>query len=192
MRAWTKKVLAAGTGDGCDEILHEFVSLDRIDAETMLDRHRYRHRIPHRLDAIGDQLRLGHQAGAKGAVLHAFGRAAAVQVDFVVTILFPEARAVREFDGIGTAELQCNRMLGGIEAQVPVDVAMDQRAGRDHFGVDHGVPGKLPEEITAMAVRPVHHRRRAQTMVELSHADVSWNGVGRAAGQRSWYSSLMP
>ena len=43
-----------------------------------------RDRVAHRLDAVGDQRRLGHQAGAERAALHALARAAAVEVDLGV------------------------------------------------------------------------------------------------------------
>ena len=183
-----EKGFAARVGHRCDKVAYEIVSLDRVNAEAMLDGHRDRHCIPHRLHAIGNQLRLRHQAGAEGAVLHALGRAAAVQVDFVITVLFPEAGALREFGGIGTTQLQRNRMLGGIEAQMPLYVAVDQRAGRNHFRVQHGVPGKPPEEVAAVAVRPVHHRRRAQAVVEHCHAAFGHGTTKRwlsAAGSRA-------
>ncbi len=170
MRAWTKKVSQPA------------------DAEAMLDGYRDRYRIPHRLYAIGNQLRLRHQAGAKRAVLHALGWTAAVQVDFVVTVLLAQAGAMRERRRIRAAQLQCDRMLGGIEAQVPFDVAMDQRPGRHHLGVHHGMIGNLPEEITAMPVRPVHHRRRAEAVVKRRHANMETGGVV----QRRRYSTLMP
>ena len=45
------------------------------------------HRGDHRRDAVGDQRRLLHQAGAESPGLHAVGRAADVEVDLVVAPL---------------------------------------------------------------------------------------------------------
>ena len=69
-------VSAAGLRDRADEIAHESVVLDRVDADAMLDRHRNRDASRIALHAISDQLRLRHQARAEGAALHALARAA--------------------------------------------------------------------------------------------------------------------
>ena len=86
-------------GDGADEVAHECVLVDRIDAGAMLDRHRKRDRIAHRRDAVGDQRRLGHQAGAEAPGLHALAGTTDIQVDLVVTPGFAQPRAVRERGG---------------------------------------------------------------------------------------------
>jgi hypothetical protein len=123
----------------------------------VLDRHGDRNRLCHRLDALGDQFRLGHQAGAERAALHALARAAAIEVDFVVAVLLDQLRAVREVFGLTPAQLHADRMLLPAERQVPLDVAMDQRAGGDHLGVEKGARRHLAQEEPAMPVGPVHH-----------------------------------
>ena len=60
---------------------------------------------------IADEVRLGHQAGAEAAVLHAVGRAADIEIDFVIAELFADRRTLRERGRLGAAELQRDRML---------------------------------------------------------------------------------
>lgn len=60
-------------------------------------------------------------------------------------------------------------MFFRMEAQVPIDVAMDQRAAGNHLRVDDRVPRQPPEKITAVPVRPVHHRRRAKPVGDRLH-----------------------
>ena len=154
--------IAAGVGDGADEIAHEAVILDLVDADAVLDGDVDRHRVAHRLDAVGHQLRLGHQAGAERALLHPLGRAAAVQVDLVVAVLLAQLRAGGQVGRIAAAQLQGDRMLFLVEAQMALDVAIHQRAGGHHLGVQPGVARDLPVEHAAVAVGPVHHRRDRQ------------------------------
>ena len=66
-----------------------------VDADAALHRHRNRHRRAHRRHALGDQLRLAHQAGAEAAGLHAVGRAADVEVDLVIAELLADPRRLR-------------------------------------------------------------------------------------------------
>ena len=103
--------LAAGFGHRADKVAHEFITVDRIDADPVLDRHVDADRIAHRLDAIGHQLRLGHQAGAERAFLHPFGRAAAIEVDFVVAPLLAQFRALGQVVRFAAAQLQGDRMF---------------------------------------------------------------------------------
>jgi hypothetical protein len=53
-------------------------------------------------------------------------------------------------------------VLGRVEAQEARAVAMDQRAGGDHLGIEPRAPRDLPQEVAVVAVGPVHHRRDAQ------------------------------
>ena len=96
---------ATGIGHRADEIAHEAVVLDMIDADAVLHRHGLRHRVGDRTHALRDQVGLGHQAGAEGAALHALARAADVEVDLVVAVLRAEGRAARELIGLAAAEL---------------------------------------------------------------------------------------
>ena len=74
-------------------------------------------RVAHRLHAVGHQGRLGHQAGAEGAVLHPLRGAAAVQVDLVEAPALAEPRAAGKVVALGAAELQRDRMLGAVEVE---------------------------------------------------------------------------
>jgi hypothetical protein len=70
--------------------------------------------------------------------------------------------STRQVGRLAAAELQRQRVLFGVEAKVPWHVAMDQRAGRHHLGVEQCVPGQQAVEVPAMAVGPVHHGRHGQ------------------------------
>ena len=66
-----------------------------VDADAAFHRHRDRDRGLHRGDAIADQRRLRHQAGAEAALLHAIRRAADVEIDLVVAEVRADPRALR-------------------------------------------------------------------------------------------------
>ena len=51
-------------------------------------------------DAAADELRLGHQAGAEAPFLHAFGRAADIEIDYAVAEALGDARAFGKLGGI--------------------------------------------------------------------------------------------
>jgi hypothetical protein len=101
----------------------------------VFDRHRDRHHVDHGLHAVGHQRRLGHQAGAKRAALHPLAGAAAVQVDLVIAPLLAQPGGKGQFLGLAAAELQRHRVFLVVKAQMPAQVAMAQRAGGDHLGV---------------------------------------------------------
>ena len=164
--------LAAGGRDGADEVADEAVIFAVVEPDPVLDRHRNRNRIAHGLDAVRDERGLRHQAGAEAARLHAFGRAAAVEVDLVVAPALAQLRAGGELRGIAAAQLQRQRMLGGIEIEVMRDVAVRERAARDHLGVEPRARRDEAQEVPAVAVGPVHHRRDAETMQGFHLADV--------------------
>src|SRR5204863_9528361 len=107
-------------GHGADEIAHEAVLLDLVDADAVLHRHRGCYRLADAPHAVGNKARLRHQAGAERAALHAFARAADVEVDFVVAILLAELRAARKLVGLAAAELERHRMLCGTEGEMPL------------------------------------------------------------------------
>ena len=115
-------------------------------------------------DAIPDQRRLCHQAGAEPALLHPVRGAAHVQVDLVEAGICADPRAGRERIGIGAAELHRERMLAGVIAQQPRPVAVQHRAGGDHLGVEQRPPRQQPVEIPAVTVGPLHHGSDAEAM----------------------------
>jgi hypothetical protein len=82
----------------------------------------------------------------------------------------PHLGRVRELRGIAPAELQRDRMLRGIEVEVARDVAVHQRGGRHHLGVEARVARYPAEEEPAVPVRPVHHRGDAKSMRRRAHA----------------------
>ena len=140
-----------------------------VDADAALHRHRDLHRALHGGDAVGDQRRRLHQAGAERARLHAVGRAADIEVDLVIAEGFADPRRLGELVRIGTAELQRDRMLLGVEAEQPVALAVDHRVGHHHLGVEQRAARQLAMEEAAMPVRPVHHRRDCKSVVVGSH-----------------------
>src|SRR5439155_6756539 len=107
-----------------DEVAHEPVLLDPVDADAVLDRHRDFHFRSYVGHTRRDQLRLRHQAGAKGAALHALARAADVEVDLVVAVALAELGAAGELIGLAAAELQRDRMLLTAEGEMAVNVAV--------------------------------------------------------------------
>ena len=154
--------VAAAVGDGADEVANEGVALDAVDADPVLDGDRDGDRVAHRAHAVGDERRLGHQAGAERAALDALARAAAVEVDLGVAPALAEAGARREVAGVAAAELQRHRLLDRIEVEMARDVAVQQRAGRHHLGVEARARRQQAMEVPAMPVGPVHHRRDAE------------------------------
>src|SRR5712692_2719066 len=55
-------------------------------------------------------------------------------------------------------------MLLCVELQVTPHVAMHERAGGDHFRIQETLRIDLPQEIPAMTIGDVHHRRHAEAM----------------------------
>ena len=84
--------------------------------KVVLDRDGHADGINHGLDAVGHQLRLGHQAGTKSAALHALAGTATVDVDFFIAPLLAQAGAVRQISRLAAAQLKRHRMFLGIEA----------------------------------------------------------------------------
>ena len=66
-----------------------------VDADAAFHRHRNFDRGFHGGDAIGDQRRLRHQAGAEAALLHPVGRTADIEIDLVVAEILADARRLR-------------------------------------------------------------------------------------------------
>src|SRR5216683_1341497 len=150
---------AARRGDRGDEVPEKGIILDPVDAGSVLHRDRNADFPPDSRNALRDQRRFRHQAGTEGAFLHPLARAADVEVDFIVAVVRAELRAAGEILRVAAAELQAERMLRGIESEMLLDVAVDQRAARDHLGIEPGARADLPEEVPAVAVGEIHHRR---------------------------------
>ena len=152
-----------------------------VDPEPALHRDRHLHRRLHGRDAVADESRLGHQAGAEAAVLHAVGRAADIEVDLVVAEILADAGGGGERSRIRAAELQRDRMLLGRIADQALAVAVNDGARRHHLGVEQRAPRHEAVEEPAMPVRPVHHGRDAEPMGgETLHFSRSFNPLDRA------------
>ena len=154
--------LAAGLGHRADEVAHELVVLLAIDADAMLDRHRDADRVAHGLHAIGHRVWLAHQAGAEGPALHTLAGATAVEIDLVVAPAFGEPGPLRQVLRLAAAELQGHRVLLGVEIQMSRHVAVQQRPGGHHLGVEPRACAQQAVEVAAMAIGPVHHRGGTQ------------------------------
>ena len=138
-----------------------------VDADAAFDRDRDRHRRLHRGDAIADQCRLRHQAGAEAAVLHAVGRTTGIEIDLVKAEVGADARACGERARVRAAKLQRHRMLGRIVTQQPRPIAMQHRAGGEHFGIEQRAARQQAMEEPAMPVGPFHHRSDGKAAVKL-------------------------
>ena len=66
---------------------------------------------------------------------------------------------VRQVGGLAAAQLQRHGVLGLAKAQVARHVAMQQRAGGHHLGIEQGVARQQTVQVAAMPVSPIHHRR---------------------------------
>src|SRR5439155_19272593 len=85
--------------------------------------------------------------------------AADFELERVVEEVVDELSAAGEILRVAAAELQADRMLRAIESEMLLDVGVDQRAAGDHLGVKPRARADLPDEVPAMAVGVVHHRR---------------------------------
>ena len=151
--------------DGADEIAHESVTRVVIQPESMFNRDRDVHRVPHGFDTIRDQARVGHQTSSEGPLLHPLGRTPAIQVDLIVAPACAKPGTVREIRRIAATELQRHRVLLRIEIQVTRQIAMQQRAGRDHLGIDTRPGCDQPMQVAGVLVGHVDHGRDAKPPV---------------------------
>ena len=143
--------------DGADERREGDVRVLVVDADPAFDRDGQPRRGFQRRHAAADELRLAHQAGAEPAVLHAVGRAAAVEVDLVVAEALGDAGGLGELRRVAAAELQRERVLGRVMGEQPRPGPVDDGAGRDHLGVEQRAARQDAVEGPAMRVGPVHH-----------------------------------
>ena len=162
LRAWTIDARRARRRDPLDQREQRLARLLLVDADAAFDGDGNFDRRRHRRDAFGDQRRLAHQAGAEAAVLHAVGRAAAIEVDLVVAEIGADARRLGEPLRLGAAELQRDRMFGRVEAEQPLARAEHDRVGGDHLGIEPRPTRQQAMEGAAMPVRPIHHRRNTK------------------------------
>ena len=153
-----------------------------IDADATFHGHRNVDRRGHRRDAVGDQPRLAHQAGPEPAALHPVGRAAAIEIDFVIAELGPDPRRLGEPRRVGAAELERNRMLGSVEADQTLARPEHDRVRRHHLGVEPRPAREQAMERPAAPIGPVHHRGNGESkhLIWLHFPLISTHQQGRA------------
>ena len=154
--------LTTGLGHRAHKVAHKAVALDAVNADAVFDGDGHIDHVAHGFDAIGHGLRLVHQTRAESAALHPVGGATAVQIDFVVAPLRAQTRGVCQVVRVAATKLQSHRVLFGVEAQMALHIAVGERTGRHHLGVEQGVAREQAVEKTAMAIGPVHHGRDRQ------------------------------
>ena len=103
-------------------------------------------------DAVADQCRLGHQAGAEAALLHALGGTADIEIDLVEAEIGGDARGSARLVRLAAAELKRDRVLGRVISEEPRPVAVQNRAGGDHLGIDQRAAREQAMEEPAMPV----------------------------------------
>ena len=135
LRAWTISASAPAATTLARQRIERHFRILIVDADPALHRDRNAHRALHRRDAVGDQRRLRHQAGAETAVLHPVRRTADIEIDFVIAEILADFRRRREIARIGAAELQRHRMFAGIETEQAPPIAMKDGAGRQHLRI---------------------------------------------------------
>src|SRR5262245_43550512 len=146
------------------ERLQRLLGILRVDADAALDGHRHAYPCLHCSDAVANQRRLGHQAGAEAPFLHAVRRAADIEVDLGEAEALTDCRTLRKRARIAAPELERDRLLGRIGGQKPRAIAMDHRAGRDHLAVEERASREQAMEEPTVPVGPVHHRRNTKPM----------------------------
>ena len=152
-----------GVDHGAGEMIERHFGVLVVDADPALDGDGNFDRGLHGGDAIADERRLGHQAGAEAARLDAVGRAADIEIDLVIADFLGDAGGLGEGRRLGAAQLQGDRVFIGGKAKQAVAVAETHGVGRHHLAVKQRMTGQLPVEHAAMAVRPLHHRRDGET-----------------------------
>ena len=154
--------VGARRGDHVDEVEHVLVAIEVVEADSVLDRDRQAAGLAHGGHAGRHPLGAPHQAHAEAALLHPAARAADVEVDLVVAPLLGQLGAGGELVGVVPAELQRQRPLDGAEVEVPLAVAVEDRAGGDHLGVEQRPSGQQPHEDAEVPIGVVHHRGHTQ------------------------------
>ena len=96
---------AACITHGLDKVCEKFPAVQVIDANAALDRNWNRNSVLHRLEAIGNDVLLFHEACAEVSVLHTVRWATAIQVDFAKACGFHKFRCGGKICWIAAAEL---------------------------------------------------------------------------------------
>ena len=86
-----------------------------VDTDAVLDGNGNLHRILHGVEAVGHQRRVVHQAGAECAFLHARAGAAAIEVDFVIAVIFGRFGRFGQIGRLAAAQLQGERIFAFVK-----------------------------------------------------------------------------
>ncbi len=170
------KATAAGLRHAIDEAVETRFGVLVVDADAALHRDGNAGGLAHRRDALADKIGLGHQAGAEPPGLHAIGRAADIEVDLVIAVARADLRRFGEALRIAAAELEPDRMLLGREAEHALAIAVEHGLRRHHLGIEEGPPRDQPQEVAAVAVGPLHHRRDTEFMRSIFHVSTLLGG----------------
>ena len=111
----------------------------------------------HRVQAVGHQIRLLHQARAERAFLNARAGTAAVEVDFVVAVSGGFGGRFGQILRLAAAQLQRDGVFAVVFQQEAVGVAVNHRARVNHFGVKPGMAGDLACHMAIVPISPVQH-----------------------------------
>ena len=141
-----------------------------VHADPALHRRRNLHSLPDGGHALGHEVRLEHEAGPEAPGLHPVGGAADVQVDLAIPEVLTNPRRRRQLRWVAAPQLEGDGMLGCIEAQQPLAVAMEDGRAGDHLGIQEGATRQHPVEGPAVTVGPVHHRSDGEAVGGLGHS----------------------
>ena len=92
-----------------------------------------------------------------------------------VAVVFNGSKSRRRLDAfceqarIRAAKLQRHRMLGRIVSKKARAIAMDNRAGGDHLGIDQRPTREQAMEEPAVPVGPFHHRCDGEFSLDVTH-----------------------
>ncbi len=156
-----------------------------VDTDAAFDRHGHGDCRPHGRNALRHQVGLSHQAGAEMPALHAVRGTTAIEIDLDIALSRADARGLREFGRLRTAELHGNGLLMIAEADDPGTVAVDDGARRHHLRIEPRPARQDAMERSAMPVGPVHHGSYG----EAPRAQIDWflglfNHFGRSPVHR--------
>ncbi len=144
-----------------------------VHAQSALEGDRAANGVRHSRQAIGHQIGLSHQGeGRSGRSAPASeGQPTLRLAILVVAKVLADPRRGRQFLGRRPAQLESHGMLRRIEPEQPGPIAMDHRRGREHLAVEPRAlqARRWAMEGPAMAIRPVHHRRDAQSICLFLH-----------------------
>jgi hypothetical protein len=153
---------ASGICDFLDELAQILPGFMTVYTDSVLDGNRQAGCGHHCLHALGDFIRVRHQTGADHVILNPVAGAAHVQVHFIEAVLLGQACALCQLIGVTAPELQCQRVFFRVVPQKPRGVAMNQRPGRHHLGVEQRATAESARQKAVVMGGPVHHRGHAE------------------------------